>query len=119
MKTSYVKSVIAWYAAIHEFQLSLNIPGFLHRRKRPIVRHSSRTWREVPRAVPELNPYAKALSKAEAEQLRANMCALQNSPASWVHSITSDDILIVLDSGCSIAATNDPTDFDPDTFFPA
>jgi hypothetical protein len=49
------------------------------------------------------------------EDLHTYLHVLKNFIDSNVNSVTSDDVLIIRDSGCSITVTNDPTDFIPNS----
>ena len=51
--------------------------------------------------------------------LYSHLLALQSSGDFEQESITSDDVLVLVDSGCSIAASPDLEDFDPGSYVPA
>jgi hypothetical protein len=69
---------------------------------------------DVPILVPHYVPYLHR-SDYQVDSIRNYLHILKNSIDANISSITSDDVPIILDSGCSITVTNDPSDFLPNS----
>ena len=68
---------------------------------------------QVPRLVPSYNPHACVLPPAIAEASHAMVIALvMDSTFSESHQLTSDDVIVLLDSGTSCAVSNNELDFE-------
>ena len=81
-------------------------------------RRQPRTTRCVtPRIVPH-HPPKVAMVPERAAAMRALLCFLVESNNSNFSPLTSDDLAIILDSGCTIAMTPDESDFIDGTFLP-
>jgi len=65
----------------------------------------------MPRFVPSFNDAASVLDETNKARRLQTLQALQAAFEIDTPSITSDDVMICLDSGCSIAITNDVLDF--------
>lgn len=128
MKIAHDTILQAWFAALTAIQFQL-LPyhEFIHsgrhvpkpRSTKPLSskqRFHSKTEMLscIPKCVPTLTTNTKALSDEEAKSIRALLTSLVTELEDVCPGITSDDVLVCLDSGCSIAATNDPSDFDGD-----
>ena len=72
---------------------------------------------QTPRIVPSYNnqPFVDA---TQASRIRAMIAFLADANAPTFTPITSDDLVIILDSGCTIAMTPDKGDFINDTYSP-
>ena len=123
MKTTHATTIVRWYKTICELQLQ--IPHLLKSVTRPVIKSSKPrplsgmvSKSEVPRAIPDFNPSAKVRDPHYCEVLRATLCSMQGSLGSKYSSMTSDDLLVILDSGCSIAITPDITDFKNGKVYP-
>jgi hypothetical protein len=79
-------------------------------RPHPISKQSPFTDRDLPRLVPTYNPQAR-VDIQQGAIMRALLFAMKADFDSSFLNITSDDLLVVLDSGCSIAITPDRNDF--------
>ena len=66
--------------------------------------------RDVPRPVPSCNPHAQ-VNIPHAIELRNETLDMVGHHCAFLAPLTSDDSLIVLDSGCSIAITPNINDF--------
>ena len=84
-----------------------------YRQHRPAVSCRQHT----PRIVPSYNnqPFVDA---TQASRIRAMIAFLADANAPTFTPITSDDLVIILDSGCTIAMTPDKGDFITDTYSP-
>ena len=68
---------------------------------------------QVPRLAPSYNPHARVLPPAIAEASCAMVFALaMDSTFSESHQLTSDDVIVLLDSGTSSAVSNNELDFE-------
>ena len=68
---------------------------------------------QVPRLAPSYNPHACVLPPAIAEASRAMVFALvMDSTFSESHQLTSDDVIVLLNSGTSCAVSNNELDFE-------
>jgi hypothetical protein len=66
---------------------------------------------DIPILAPNFNRYARTLPFHQAAELRAMLFALHSDFAEGTAPITSDDMLVILDSGCTCAITFDKSDF--------
>ena len=68
---------------------------------------------QVPRLAPSYNPHAYVLPPAVTEASRAMVFALvTDSTFSESHQLTSDDVIVLLNSGTSCAVSNNTLDFE-------
>jgi hypothetical protein len=79
-------------------------------RPHPISKQSTFTDQQIPRLVPNYNHTAN-VDLHHGTTMRALLFAMKADFDSNFLNITSDDLLVVLDSGCSIAITPDRSDF--------
>ena len=109
------KITTAWYqAALH---LHRSMQPNLHRSRRPIRRSnplSTADWIDrttLPR-IPEYYAPIRSFTWSERRRFFANITALRSSVQSNVTPLTSDDQPVCLDSGASLAVSNNILDFD-------
>jgi hypothetical protein len=69
---------------------------------------------DVPIIIPYYTPSLHR-SDYQVDSIRSYLHILKNSIDANISSITSDDVPIILDSGCSITVTNDKSDFLPNS----
>ena len=118
MKTTWCTSPIirSWYSSITELT-KLARPHLFLRTNRGIQTHRPTSFSqrpskiEIPILAPNFNRYAYPLPNHQAAELHAMFFALHSDFAEGTASITSDDMLVVLDSGCTCAITFDKSDF--------
>ena len=73
--------------------------------------------RDVPRPVPSYNPHAQ-VNIPHAIQIRDEILDMMGHHCAFLAPLTSDDSLLILDSGCSIAITPNINDFIDGTYKP-
>ena len=66
---------------------------------------------EIPIPAPDFNPTAQVLSFQQAKDYRAMLFALHSDYSEGTAPVTSDDLLVILDSGCTCAISFDKQDF--------
>lgn len=117
MKTTWSKTMKEWYAAAFYIQESLG-QFQKHRqtrnpvrRPRPVSTADRISRDQVPRMVPNYNPKARRVDPHQAEQLRSYLSCHASDVSSPHSPLTSDDLLVCLDSGGSVAVTNEKNDF--------
>ena len=123
MKTFYNEAAVLWHQQILDLNERADPIQF-----RPKPTQLSNAWRnktaslterkhkrDVPRLVPTFHGNTK-YDAAYGSQQRAMLTALKADFDSGFNPITSDDDLVILDSGCSIAITPDITDFIDGTY---
>lgn len=101
MKTTYTTKYVALSKILNEYHKSLPRPSV----RKTCIKPSSHP--AAPRLVLSFNPASRELNYTYAADLRASICCLQGSPDSTYIQISSDDHMVILDSGCSIAVTNE------------
>ena len=79
-------------------------------RHRPISTADKHSKRDIPHMVPSFNLHAK-VDVSHATKLRDDIMTLMGHNSAFLAPLTSDDSLLVLDSGCSIAISPDINDF--------
>jgi hypothetical protein len=120
MLTYYSALAIEWHKSLCNVQKYLNPTKSYTKTYAPVksskpLSTADRVKKsEVPILVPQYAPRLQR-SHAQLDDLRSYLHVLKNSIDSNVNSVTSDDVPIIIDSGCSITVTNDPTDFIPNT----
>ena len=118
MKTTWGSSAIirSWYGSIVEITKAARPRLFMRTNKgvrRPTPKSYSDRPRmtEIPILAPDYNKFARLLPYHQAAELRAMLFALHSNFNEGTAPITSDDMLVVLDSGCTCAITFDKDDF--------
>ena len=66
---------------------------------------------DIPLPAPDYNPSAQALPFQQAKEYQAMLFALHTDYSKGTAPVTSDDLLVVLDSGCTCAISFDKHDF--------
>ena len=114
--TSWGRRVTQWHQSLHALK-ALHKPLLSEQRDK--IRPTSKQYTKT--AVPTLVDYFDPTLSAPITDRAAHLANLANfvaNQAAAVTPITADDTPIVLDSGCSIAISNDPLDF-PEGYTPA
>ena len=118
MKTTWNTSPIikSWYNSVLDITRSIRPHLFTRTRKgirRPTpVSQSARFRKEdIPLPAPDFNPSAASLPLPQAKELRVLLFAMHNDFSEGTATITSDDFMVVLDSGCTCAISFDKKDF--------
>jgi hypothetical protein len=123
MKTFYNEAAVLWHQQILDCNKLADPIAY-----RPKPRNLSKAWRSKPvslndrkhaRDVPRIVPTFNATSHHDAHYgrtQRALLSALKADIHRGFNPITSDDDIVILDSGCSIAITPDLTDFIDGTY---
>ena len=114
MLTDHTSHLAQWSKAYHALLGSLPQPKRRNHRQpsSPKPRSTSQTFsmRDVPHLVPNYNPNT-TFNALLGKQLRKDIESIVHDNHSFMTPLTSDDLLVILDSGCSIAITPDLTDF--------
>ena len=123
MKTFYEEAAVIWHQQILDINKQADPIAY-----RPKPKNLSKAWRskaasisdrkharDVPRIVPSYNATSHH-SAAYGRTQRALLSALKADSHSAFNPITSDDEIVILDSGCSIAITPDLSDFIDGTY---
>ena len=123
MKTFYNKAAVLWHQQILDLH-KIEDP-ILFRPQQKKLSHAWRTKRasrnariharDVPRIVPCFNATTHH-DAAYGRSQRAMLSAMNASHNGAFNPITSDDSVVILDSGCSIAITPDLSDFIDGTY---
>ena len=69
------------------------------------------TKMDIPIPAPDFNPSAQVLSFQQAKDYRVMLFALHTNYSEGTAPVTLDDLLVVLDSGCTCAISFDKQDF--------
>jgi hypothetical protein len=96
--------------SVYEFR-----PKVPHPRKPTPVSTADRIRKsDIPKLAPSFNPTARTLPTANAVHLRSLIYAFASDDGEFSDAmqISSDDEIVVLDSGTSCPISNDETDFD-------
>ena len=118
MKTTWNTSTIirSWYSSIVELTKTARPRLFLCtnrgiRTHRPLSYSLHPKKLDIPILAPSFNRYAHLLPHSQAAEIRAMLFTLHSDFAEGTTPITSDDMLIILDSGCTCAITFNKSDF--------
>jgi hypothetical protein len=118
MLTYYNSLAVAWHKILCKVQHYLN-PSKTYTKtvapvkfSKPLSTADRMKKSEVPILVPHYEPSLHR-SDYQVDSIRSYLHILKNSINANINSVTSDDVPIILDSGCSITVTNDPSDFIP------
>jgi hypothetical protein len=118
MKTTWGTSQIlcSWYGSVVELTKTAHPHLFMQTNKG--IRHltpQSYTNRPLKTSIPILTPVfndsTSPLPPHQAAKLRAMLFALHSDYSEGTVPLTSDDLLVVLDSGCTCAITFNKSDF--------
>jgi len=118
MKMTHSRTIVAWFRHIYTFRQCV-VPPYV--RPRAFLAHSRRTSIKsfpnfksfIPHSVPS---YIASPAPFSSIVLSCNLLALQGSDQFHSTSLTSDDFPIIVDSGCTIAASGDLNDFEPSSY---
>ena len=118
MKTTWNTSPIlrSWYGSIVELTKAAR-PRLFLRTNKGVRRPNPTPFTARPRKMdisilaPVLNRHAHPLPPCHAAEIRAMLFALQSDFSEGTAPITSDDMLVILDSGCTCAISFDKNDF--------
>jgi hypothetical protein len=105
-----------WYSSIVELTKAA-CPRLFLRTNRGIRTHRPLSYLlhpkklDIPVLAPNVNHYAHPLHHSQATEIHAMLFTLHSDFAEGTTPITSDDMLVILDSGCTCAITFDKSDF--------
>jgi hypothetical protein len=118
MKTSWGTSSIlwSWYGSVVELTKAARPRLFMRtnkgiRRPKPLSYTNRPRKDHIPILAPVFNASASPLPHSHAANIRAMLTALHSDYSEGTAPLTSDDLLVVLDSGCTCAITFDRSDF--------
>ena len=118
MKTTWNTSPIikSWYASVLDITHSIRPHMFARTRKgircpTPISHSAHFCKEDIPIPAPDFNPSATSLPFHQAKEVHALLFTLHNDFSEGTANITSDDFMVVLDSGCTCAISFDKKDF--------
>ena len=118
MKMTWNSSPIirSWYASVLDITCSIRPHLFAQTRKgirHPTpISHSAHFCKEdIPIPAPDFNPSATSLSFHQAKDVCTMLFALHNDFSEGTTAITSDDFMVVLDSGCTCAISFNKDNF--------
>jgi hypothetical protein len=118
MLTHYNSLAVAWHKSLCKVQRYLNpSPTYTKtvapvKSSKPLSTADCIKKSEVPILVPHYEPSLHR-SDYQVDSIRSYLHILKNSIDANINSVTSNHVPIILDSGCSITVTNDPSDFIP------
>jgi len=118
MKTTHSQTIIAWFRRIYTFQQCLVLPYVCPRAFLAHSKHTStKSFPHCKSFIPHMVPsYLASLAPFSSMVILCNLLALQGSDHFHSTSLTSDNFPIIVDSGCTIAASGDLDDFEPSSY---
>ena len=114
MKTTWNSSPIigSWFSSIVDITHSIcfHLFSWTHKgiqQPHPISQSACFPKTDIPLPAPDYNPSAQALPFQQAKEYQAMLFTLHTNYSEGTVPITSDDLLVVLDSGCTCTISFD------------